>query len=360
MLYYLHTFSTEFHVLNLFKYITFRAALAIAIALLMSFVLGAKFIKFLQNIQGEGQPIRKNGPESHQVKKGTPTMGGLMILSATTFTLFLCADLSNPYIWISLFVMLSYGMLGFWDDYTKIRKRNHEGISGKAKLFWQILVGLVAVFFLSKIQDQKVATHLALPFMKDFSINLGLFYIVFGSIVITGASNAVNLTDGLDGLAIGPVIIVCACFAIISYIVGNAIFAQYLHIQGVHGAGELTVLCAAVIGAGLGFLWYNAPPAQIFMGDVGSLALGGVIGVISVITKHEIVLFITGGLFVIEAISVMLQIGSYKIRKKRIFKMAPIHHHFEKLGWTETKIVIRFWIISIVFALIGLSTLKLR
>ncbi|WP_039458542.1 phospho-N-acetylmuramoyl-pentapeptide-transferase [Candidatus Jidaibacter acanthamoebae] len=362
MLYYLANLLINYYpMLNVFKYLTFRSGGAIATALLVSFLLGNKIINWLKSIQEGGQPIRTDGPESHLItKKGTPTMGGVLIILSITFSVLLWADLSNPYIWVTLFITISYGVLGFLDDYLKIKYKNSKGVSGKIKLFWQFSLALIAGIMVSYIAEPQHVRLLTFPFFKHLVSDLGWFYFVFIAIVMTGASNAVNLTDGLDGLAIGPIMVVSACFALISYLAGNVNFANYLQIHYISHSGELAVFCAAMIGAGLGFLWYNAPPAQVFMGDVGSLSLGGAIGVISVITKHEIVLFITGGLFVIEAISVILQVGSFKLRGKRIFKMAPIHHHYEKLGWPETKIVMRFWIISIIFALIGLSTLKLR
>lgn len=362
MLYYLaHLFLNDFTFLNVFKYITFRSGGAIATAIFLSFLFGNKVISLLKSLQGSGQPIRTDGPESHLItKKGTPTMGGILILSTVTLSVLLWSDLTNPYVWVALFVMLSYGVLGFLDDYLKIRYKNSKGVPGKLKLVWQFGSAFIAGGFIVHIADPQYANILTFPFFKHLVLDLSWFYFVFIAFVMAGASNAVNLTDGLDGLAIGPIMIVAACFALISYLVGNTNFANYLQIHYVSHAGELAIFCAAIIGAGLGFLWFNAPPAQMFMGDVGSLALGGALGVISVITKHEIVLFIAGGLFVVEAVSVILQVGSFKLRGKRIFKMAPIHHHFEKLGWPETKIVMRFWIISIIFALIGLSTLKLR
>jgi phospho-N-acetylmuramoyl-pentapeptide-transferase len=276
------------------------------------------------------------------------------------FATLLWSDLSNDYVWIVLMVTAGYSALGFMDDYLKVTKRNTKGLSGKKKLLGQFLIGVLAVIWVMKLSPTPLMTHLAVPFLKSVLIDLGWFYIPFMLVVLVGASNAVNLTDGLDGLAIVPMMIACGCFAIIAYLCGNAVFANYLQIHAIPGAGELTVLCAAMIGSGLGFLWFNAPPARIFMGDVGSLGLGGMIGSISVITKHEIVLSIIGGLFVMEALSVIIQVGSYKMRKKRVFAMAPIHHHFEKKGWSEPTVVIRFWIIAVVFALIGLSTLKLR
>ncbi len=352
----------KFTILNVIKYITLRSIGAVFTSFLISLLFGPILIKFLRTKQKHGQPIRSDGPEGHIVSKaGTPTMGGILIIASTLTSLILWADLSNIYIWIVSAVMIGFAIIGFFDDYYKLKKRNSKGLSAKLKLLWQFLLAFIAVFSISRFDTSITSNSIALPFFKDFMLNLGWFYFVFGSIVIVGASNATNLTDGLDGLAIGPVVIVAACFAIISYLVGNLVFSDYLQLYYVPKAGELCVFCAALIGAGLGFLWYNAPPAKIFMGDIGSLSLGAVIGAISVITKHEIVLFFTGGLFVIEALSVILQIGSYKFRKKkRIFLMAPIHHHFEKLGWSETTIVFRFWIIAILFALLGLSTLKLR
>lgn len=350
-----------FNVLNVFKYITFRSICAIFTSLAVSFLLGPVFIKSLKKIQYSGQPIRSDGPESHLVtKKGTPTMGGILILFSILISTILLTDLNNPYIWIVLFIMISFALIGFIDDYQKLKHNSSKGISGRTKLFWQFLFALIASTLISKIANPETATTLFFPFFKDCKIDLGLAYLLFNSLVIVGSSNAVNLTDGLDGLATGPIIIAASCFALISYLTGNVIFANYLQIHYVQKAGELVVLCSALIGAGLGFLWYNAPPAKVFMGDIGSLALGAMLGVVSVITKHEIVLFLTGGLFVIEAISVIIQVIFFKTRGRRIFKMAPVHHHFEKLGWSESTIVIRFWIIAIIFALIGLSTLKLR
>jgi phospho-N-acetylmuramoyl-pentapeptide-transferase len=353
-------FIDEFPILNVFRYITFRSSVAVLTSLIICFWLGERFILFLQKWQKGGQPIRAEGPQTHLAKKGTPTMGGLMILISVLASTFLWADMTNHYVLIVLFVLIAFGILGFLDDYLKVTKRNSKGVSGKLKLLFQIVVGLIASYWISMFAKAGYQTHLAFPFFKNLLLDLGIFYFVFTTIVITGASNAVNLTDGLDGLAIGPIMLVCMCYAFISYIAGNVVFAEYLQIRPIPNAGELTIICAAIIGSGLGFLWYNAPPAQIFMGDVGSLALGGTIGVISVITKHEIVLAIAGGIFVIEAVSVILQVASFKLTGKRIFLMAPIHHHFEKLGWSETKVVIRFWIIALIFTIIGLATLKLR
>lgn len=361
MIYYLsRLFINEIGTLNVLKYITFRSGGAMFTALLLSILLGEKAIAWIKTIQYGGQPIRADGPESHLAKTGTPTMGGIFILFAISISVFLWADLKNYYVWISLFILYSYGALGFYDDYLKVKLKNSKGVPGKIKLLWQFTTGAIAAIAICIVVEPAQAYHLAIPFMKNTSINLGLFYIVFSSIVITGTSNAVNLTDGLDGLASGPITLVTTCLALICYLSGNSIFANYLHINYIPHAGELCVLCGCVIGATLGFLWYNAQPAQIFMGDIGSLSLGGFIGVTSVIAQHEIVLIILGGLFVIEALSVIIQVLSFRIRGKRVFKMAPIHHHYEKLGWSENKIVIRFWIIAIMFAILGLSTLKLR
>ncbi|CAL7960481.1 Phospho-N-acetylmuramoyl-pentapeptide-transferase [Alphaproteobacteria bacterium] len=361
MLYFLSSFLVyKLHILNVFRYITFRSICAVFTSFLFSLLLGPGVIKLLKEIQKDGQPIREDGPKTHLSKIGTPTMGGILIMGSALLSILLWANLANYYIWLLTGVMLGYGILGFCDDYLKLKCRSAKGISGKNKLVWQFSLGIITSMTISYLDKTATNTTLALPFFKDVVINLYWFYFIFASIVIVGSSNAVNLTDGLDGLAMGPIITVLGCFALISYIVGNLIFADYLQLHYVNKAGEITVLCAALIGSGLGFLWYNAPPAKIFMGDVGSLSLGAVLGTVSVITKHEIVLFFTGGLFVIEAVSVILQVGSYKLRKRRIFHMAPIHHHFEKLGWSESTIVMRFWILAILFALIGLSTLKLR
>ncbi|MES2984072.1 MAG: phospho-N-acetylmuramoyl-pentapeptide-transferase [Pseudomonadota bacterium] len=346
---------------NLFRYLTFRSGGAIITALVISFVIGPKLIRWLKVKQQGGQPIRDDGPESHLLtKKGTPTMGGLMMLFAVTVSTLLWADITNHYVWIALFVTLGYGGIGFADDYLKVSKKNHKGLSGKKKLIAQFAIGLAAAVWVSMVTPDSLNHHLALPFLKNVLLNLGILYFPFVVLVLVGASNAVNLTDGLDGLAIVPIMIAAACFALIAYLVGNTVYASYLHIDFVPGAGELAVFCAAMIGAGLGFLWYNAPPAMVFMGDTGSLAFGGSLGTVAVICKHEIVLAIIGGLFVLEAVSVMIQVASFKLTGKRVFRMAPIHHHFEKLGWKESTVVIRFWIIAVILALIGLSTLKLR
>ncbi len=362
MLYNLLTpLAEEIQFFNLFNYITFRAGGAVMTALIISFIIGPKLIRWLRKVQHGGQPIREDGPESHLLsKKGTPTMGGLMMLIAVTVSTLLWADISNQYVWITLFVTLGYGLIGFADDFLKVTKRNHKGLSGKKKLLAQTVIAIVAVLWIQSVAAESINTHLALPFFKSVLIDLGVFYIPFAIVVMIGASNAVNLTDGLDGLAIVPIMIAASCFALIVYLAGNAVFANYLQILPVPGSGELAVFAAAMVGAGLGFLWYNAPPAMVFMGDTGSLAFGGSLGTMAVIAKHEIVLAIIGGLFVAEAVSVMIQVVSYKTTGKRVFKMAPVHHHFEKMGWKEPTIVIRFWIISVILALIGLATLKLR
>jgi phospho-N-acetylmuramoyl-pentapeptide-transferase len=353
--------ATDVTLFNLFKYITFRSGGAILTALLISFIIAPRLIRWLKRVQNGGQPIRDDGPQEHLLsKKGTPTMGGIMMLIAVSVSTLLWADVANPYIWIALFVTLGYGLIGFADDYLKVSKRNSKGLSGKKKLLAQTLIAVAASVWIQSVTSPAIHSHLALPFLKSVLVDLGVFYIPFAVVVMIGASNAVNLTDGLDGLAIVPIMIAAGCFALIVYLTGNAVFANYLQILAVPGSGELMVFAAAIIGAGLGFLWYNAPPAMVFMGDTGSLAFGGALGVMAVISKHEIVLAIIGGLFVAEAVSVMIQVISFKTTGKRVFRMAPIHHHFEKLGWKEPTIVIRFWIISVILALIGLSTLKLR
>lgn len=353
--------ATDFQVFNLFKYLTFRAGGAIMTAFFITLWIGPSVIRWLKSKQGAGQPIRTDGPETHLKKKGTPTMGGLMIIFSVAVSTLLWVDLRNPFMWIVLCVFLAFGAIGFADDYAKLTKSSHLGVPGKLRLSLECLIGLAAAGAFTLYTAPALSTTLAVPFFKNFLIDLGWFFIPFaGVIVIAGAANAVNLTDGLDGLAIGTIMIAAACFGIISYLVGNVVFANYLQVLSVPGAGELAVFCGALIGAGLGFLWYNAPPAAVFMGDTGSLALGGALGAIAVMTKHEIVLAIIGGLFVVETLSVIIQVVSFKTTGKRVFKMAPIHHHFEKLGWAETTVTVRFWIIAIVLALIGLSTLKLR
>ncbi|MBX9804369.1 MAG: phospho-N-acetylmuramoyl-pentapeptide-transferase [Alphaproteobacteria bacterium] len=362
MLYYfLVPYAGEIGFFNLFRYLTFRTGGAILTALILSFLLGQPIIDWLKSKQGRGQPIREDGPESHLLtKKGTPTMGGSLILLALTFSTLLWADLSNAYIWIVLIVTLGFGALGARDDYLKLTRRSSKGLSAQRKFLGQLLISGIATYFILDLSTESLKGAVAVPIFKDYLIHLGLFFYVFAICVMVGASNAVNLTDGLDGLAIVPVMIAMSCFALISYLVGNAVFSNYLQLHHVPQVGELAVFGGGLIGAGLGFLWFNAPPAKVFMGDTGSLAAGGALGVISIITKHELVLFIIGGLFVLEAVSVILQVGYYKLTKKRIFLMAPIHHHFEKKGWPEPTIVVRFWIIASILALIGLSTLKLR
>ncbi len=361
MLYWLSAFSDTFGPLNVLRYITFRTGGAMMTALVFVFLFGPWIIDHLRLRQGKGQPIRADGPQSHLVtKKGTPTMGGLMILFGIVGATLLWANLANRYVWIVLGVTLTFGAIGFYDDFLKVTKQTHAGVSGKVRFVVEVLIAAAACYFISTLGRQPFASSLTFPFFKELILPLGWFFVVFGSFVIVGAGNAVNLTDGLDGLAIVPVMIAAACFGIFAWVVGNAVFADYLQLHFVSGTGELAVLCGAVIGAGIGFLWFNAPPASIFMGDTGSLALGGMLGTIAVATKQEIVLGIVGGLFVLEAVSVIVQVVSYKLTGKRVFRMAPLHHHFEQKGWTEPQIVIRFWIISVVLALAGLSTLKLR
>lgn len=360
MFFWLIEFSDQISALNVFRYITFRTGGAIVTAALFVFLFGPWIIDHLRVRQGKGQPIRTDGPQSHFVKAGTPTMGGLMILSGLVVSTVLWANPRNPYVWIVLCVTLGFGFVGFYDDYLKVTKQTHAGFSGRQRLLIEGLIAAVACFALVSVGRPPLSSSLVLPFFKDLALNLGWFYVIFGAFIIVGAGNSVNLTDGLDGLAIVPVMIASASFGMIAYLAGNALFSDYLQINYVPGTGELAVLCGALLGAGLGFLWFNAPPASIFMGDTGSLALGGMLGAIAVATKHEIVLAIIGGLFVLEAVSVIVQVVSFKLTGKRIFRMAPIHHHFEQLGWTEPQIVIRFWIISVVLALAGLSTLKLR
>jgi phospho-N-acetylmuramoyl-pentapeptide-transferase len=347
--------------LNVFRYITFRTGGAMVTGALFVFLFGPWIIDHLRIRQGKGQPIRSDGPQSHLVtKKGTPTMGGLMILSGLVVSTLLWANPANPYVWIVLAVTLGFGFVGFYDDYLKVTKQTHAGFSGRIRLVIEALIALAACYAFTRLGRDPFSTSLVIPFFKDVAFNFGWFFVVFGAIVIVGAGNAVNLTDGLDGLAIVPVMIASASFGMIAYLVGNAVFSDYLQINYVAGTGELAVLCGAVLGAGLGFLWFNAPPASIFMGDTGSLALGGMLGSVAVAVKHEIVLAVIGGLFVLEAVSVIVQVLSFKLTGKRVFRMAPIHHHFEQKGWTEPQIVIRFWIISVMLALVGLSTLKLR
>jgi phospho-N-acetylmuramoyl-pentapeptide-transferase len=361
MLTWLAELSPYFSPLNIFRYITFRTGGATATAMLFVFLFGPAIISLLRVRQGKGQPIREDGPQSHLLtKRGTPTMGGLMILAGVLVSTLLWANLENHYVWVVLFVTVGFGAIGFYDDFLKVTKQSHKGFSGRSRLAIEAVIAALACIAISYMATPGLANKLALPFSKDLIFNLGWFYIVFAGFVIVGAGNAVNITDGLDGLAIVPVMIAAGTFGFIAYLSGNAVFSNYLQIHFVPGTGELAVLCGALIGAGLGFLWFNAPPAQIFMGDTGSLALGGMLGAIAVAAKHEFVLAIVGGLFVLEIMSVIIQVASFKLTGKRVFKMAPIHHHFEQLGWTEPQVVIRFWIIAVVLALTGLATLKLR
>jgi phospho-N-acetylmuramoyl-pentapeptide-transferase len=361
MFYEFHVFADRFEVFNLFRYLTFRCGAACMTSLIISFWLGPRVIRWLKSVQRGGQPIRTDGPERHIVeKKGTPTMGGVLILAAMTTSTLLWADLRSGYVWAVLFCTLGYGAVGFADDFLKLSRRNTRGVSARAKMAVQIVIGLLAAFWIVTLTKGVLGTSLAVPLFKGVLLNMGLLFPLFGMLVMVGSSNAVNLTDGLDGLATVPTIIVASVFALIAYLVGNRVFADYLHLNHVPGVGELAVFCSALIGAGIGFLWFNAPPAAVFMGDTGSLALGGALGAIAMATKHEIVLVITGGLFVVETVSVIIQVFWYKRTGRRVFLMAPLHHHFEKLGWKEPTIVIRFWIISVILALCGLATLKIR
>ena len=352
--------ADDLQAFNLFRYITFRTGGAIMTALLLSFLVGPAIISWLRSKQGSGQPIREDGPESHFAKAGTPTMGGFLILLAIIVSTLLWADITSAYVWMVLLVTIGFGLVGFADDYLKISRQSSRGLPGKLKLLIEVLIAVAAAFWLLSITTEPLASGLAVPFFKSILVELGWFFIPFAVIVMVGASNAVNLTDGLDGLAIVPVMIGAGCFGFIAYFVGNAVFANYLQVLHVPGTGELAVFCGALVGASLGFLWFNAPPAMVFMGDTGSLAVGGALGAISVITKHELVLVIIGGVFVLETVSVIVQVVSFRLTGKRVFAMAPLHHHFEKKGWAESTIVIRFWIIALILALIGLSTLKLR
>ena len=354
-------YTEYFQPLNLFKYITFRSIGALLTALLISFIFGPKIIALLKRMQKRGQPIRSDGPKSHILfKTGTPTMGGLLIVLAFTASTLLWAKLDNVYIWIILGVAISFGFIGLLDDWIKVSKMTSNGLKSYQKIIPQILIAFIAAWFISDNTPQSLQNSLSIPFIKENIVFLGIFYIPFVILVIVGSSNAVNLTDGLDGLAIVPVMIAASSFAIIVYLTGHLNFSNYLQISYVPGVGEIAVFLGAIIGSGLGFLWFNAPPAMVFMGDTGSLSLGGVIGVSASVSRHELVLIIIGGLFVLETISVIVQIVSFKLTGKRIFKMAPLHHHFEQKGWAESTIVIRFWIIAVILALIGLSTLKLR
>ena len=362
MLYnFLFPLADQVPVFNLFRYLTFRTGGALMTALVLSFILGPSLIRWLKSKQGMGQPIRDDGPESHILQKqGTPTMGGVLILLALSVGTLLWADLTNRYVWAVLIVTTGFGLVGFVDDYLKVSDGSVRGVPGRIKFVIELAIAGLAVAWIASVSPEPLSYSVALPFLKDALIHLGWIFIPFATIVVVGSSNAVNLTDGLDGLAIGPVIIAAGAFALIAYLAGNMVFANYLQIHSVPGAGELAVFCGALVGAGLGFLWFNAPPAMVFMGDTGSLALGGGIGTVSVVTKHELVLALIGGLFVLETVSVIVQVVSFKLTGRRVFRMAPLHHHFEQKGWAEPTIVIRFWIIALILAMLGLATLKLR
>ena len=360
MLYWLSEYLQEYlRSFAVFQYLTVRAILGVLTALGISLLMGPWFIRRLTELR-IGQSVRNDGPQSHLSKSGTPTMGGALILAAIFISTLLWADLSNRYVWVVLIVTAIFGAVGWVDDYRKVAKRDSRGLPGRWKYFWQSIAGFGAAIFLYYTAQSPVETQLFIPFFKNFALDLGIFYIVFTYFVIVGTSNAVNLTDGLDGLAIMPSVMVAGALALIAYLTGHSQFAQYLQIAYIPGAGELAVFCCALVGAGLGFLWFNTYPAQVFMGDVGALALGGALGVIAVIVRHEIVLFIMGGIFVLETVSVILQVASFKLTGRRIFRMAPIHHHFELKGWPEPRVIVRFWIITLVLVLIGLATLKLR
>ncbi|MCR9146768.1 MAG: phospho-N-acetylmuramoyl-pentapeptide-transferase [Rhodobacteraceae bacterium] len=360
MLYWLTAWSDGGDFFNLFRYITFRAGGAFMTALFFGFLFGPPLINVLRRTQGKGQPIREDGPEGHFAKAGTPTMGGLLIVGALLFSTLLWARLDNPFVWMVALVTLGFGLIGFWDDYAKVSKQNVKGVPGKVRLGLGFVIAGLAAYWATIFHPTDLQYQLALPVFKDTLINLGVFFIPFAMFVIVGAANAVNLTDGLDGLAIMPVMIAAGALGVIAYAVGRVDFTEYLDVHYVPGTGEILVFVAGLAGGGLGFLWYNAPPAAVFMGDTGSLALGGALGAIAVASKHEIVLGIVGGLFVVEALSVIIQVLYFKRTGKRVFLMAPIHHHYEKKGWAEPQIVIRFWIIAVILALIGLATLKVR
>lgn len=360
MFYWLTALSDGGDVFNLFRYITFRAGGAFLTALVFGFIFGRPLINVLRRKQGKGQPIRSDGPEGHFAKAGTPTMGGLLIVGALTFSTLLWARLDNPFVWMVLFVTLSLAAIGFADDYAKVSKQTTSGVSGKVRILLGITIAAIAAYWAAQYHPDDLTNRLAVPIFKDTLINLGILFVPFAVIVIVGSANAVNLTDGLDGLAIMPVMIAAGTFGVIAYAVGRVDFTQYLDVHYVPDTGELLIFTMGLIGGGLGFLWYNAPPAAVFMGDTGSLALGGALGAIAVATKHEIVLSIVGGLFVVEALSVIIQVLYYKRTGKRVFLMAPIHHHYEKQGWSEPQIVIRFWIIALILAMVGLATLKVR
>ena len=351
----------DFSFLNLFNYITFRAGGALFTAFLISILFGPKLIRTLKKIQKKGQPIRKDGPKSHLLNKvGTPTMGGMLILISIFISIILWSDISSKLVWLVFSITIFFGLLGAYDDYKKLRSYSPEGVNSFVRLLIEFLVAFIFIFYLNKIIDANIVNIVFIPFTKGLYVDLGFFYYLFASFVIVGCANSVNLTDGLDGLAIGPIMISALSFAFFAYFAGNQIYSDYLKIPYVSDTGELVIICASLIGAGLGFLWFNAPPAMVFMGDTGSLSMGGTIGAIAVATKHELILTIIGGIFVLEALSVFAQVISFKLTGKRIFKMAPIHHHFEQKGWSESTIVIRFWIIAIILALIGLASLKLR
>ena len=353
---WLQQFDTGFRV---FSYLTLRAILSTLTALLIAVIIGPKMIRWLQHMQ-IGQTIRDDGPESHLAKSGTPTMGGLLILAAIVFSVLLWADLTNRYVWVTLFVLTSFGVIGFVDDYRKVIRKDARGLIARWKYFWQSVIAIAVAFYLYSSQQNPAETALLVPFFKDVMPQMGMFFIVVTYFVIVGTSNAVNLTDGLDGLAIVPTILVAGAFAIFAYVTGNINFSAYLHIPYLPLTSELVIVCTAIVGAGLGFLWFNTYPAQVFMGDVGSLSLGATLGILAVLVRQEIVLFIMGGIFVVETLSVILQVGSFKLRGKRIFRMAPIHHHYELKGWPEPRVIVRFWIISLMLVLVGLATLKLR
>ena len=356
------SFIDDYSFLNIVRYLSFRSGAALITSLSIVFIFAPKIIYWLKANQKEGQPIREDGPAWHlEMKRGTPTMGGVIILGSLIISTLLWADLSNIYIWIVLYITFGFGLIGFIDDYLKVAKNNHKGLSGRLKLIFQFGIVIAAAIWIYLVSDKDLQGMIAFPFAKNFTIYLGIvMWCAFASLVVVGSSNAVNLTDGLDGLAIVPIIIAAGVFGLIAYLVGNTIFSEYLNLFYVKGSGELIILCSSLVGAGIGFLWFNAPPASVFMGDTGSLSTGAALGIISVITKHEIVLAIVGGLFVLEAVSVIVQVLSFKMTGKRIFKMAPLHHHFEKKGWSESTVVIRFWIIAVILGLIGLVTLKLR
>jgi len=360
MLLWLGEYLTQYYsAFNVFSYLTFRAIVSTLTALIISLYFGPKLIRYLQNMQ-IGQTIRDDGPESHLIKSGTPTMGGILILASIIISVLLWGNLSNAYVWVVLFVVTSFGIIGFVDDYRKVIRKDANGLIARWKYFWQTVAGLATAIFLFYFAQTPEETSLIIPFVKDVLPQLGIFYVVMTYFVIVGTSNAVNLTDGLDGLAIVPTIMVAGALGLFAYMTGNANFSSYLNIPHIAMTSELVVVCTAIVGAGLGFLWFNTYPAQVFMGDVGSLALGAALGVIAVLVRQELVLFIMGGVFVMETVSVILQVGSYKLRGQRIFRMAPIHHHYELKGWPEPRVIVRFWIISLVLVLIGLATLKLR